>query len=119
MLSDRSSLPRRRERLSASSFGMNSCSHGERPAGRLIGLGIPLLLLVVLGSIPKLTQPDSTLGGLSFIEVYIPTLIGFDIAVTGILGLPGRWPHTGSKESCAGCPRRRFHRHGCWGRSWW
>jgi ABC-2 type transport system permease protein len=55
----------------------------------LIGLGIPLVLLVVLGSIPKLTQPDPALGGLSFIEVYIPTLIGFDIAFIGIMSLPG------------------------------
>lgn len=55
----------------------------------LFGLGIPLVLLVVLGSIPKLTQPDPSLGGLSFIEVYIPTLIGFDITVIGIMSLPG------------------------------
>jgi ABC-2 type transport system permease protein len=47
-----------------------------------------LLLLVVLGSIPKLTQPDRALGGLSFLAVYIPTLIVFVIAATGFLGLP-------------------------------
>jgi len=59
------------------------------PNRQAIGLGIPLLLLVILGSIPKLNQPDPALGGLSFIEVYIPTLIGFVIMVMGILGLPG------------------------------
>jgi ABC-2 type transport system permease protein len=58
------------------------------PNRATLGLGIPLLLLVVLGSIPKLTRPETALGGLSFIEVYIPTLIGMIITVTGLLGLP-------------------------------
>ncbi len=58
------------------------------PNRATLGLGIPLILLVILGSIPKLQQPEAALGGLSFIEVYIPTLIGFIITVTGILGLP-------------------------------
>lgn len=58
------------------------------PNRATLGLGIPLILLVILGSIPKLQQPEAALGGLSFIEIYIPTLIGFIITVTGILGLP-------------------------------
>lgn len=58
------------------------------PNRAFLGLGIPLLLLVVLGSIPKLNQPDPTLGGLSFIEVYIPTLIAFIITVEGGMALP-------------------------------
>ncbi|HZS94325.1 MAG TPA: ABC transporter permease [Chloroflexota bacterium] len=58
------------------------------PNRGLLGLGLPLLLLIVLGSIPKLSQPETALGGLSFIEVYIPTLIGFVITATGFLGLP-------------------------------
>lgn len=59
------------------------------PNRQAIGLGVPLLLLLVLGSIPKLNQPERVLGGLSFIEVYIPTLIGFVIMTMGVLGLPG------------------------------
>lgn len=58
------------------------------PNRAALGLGIPLLLLVVLGSLPKLNQPDPTLGGLSFIEVYIPTLIAFIITVEGGMALP-------------------------------
>jgi ABC-2 type transport system permease protein len=58
------------------------------PNRAALGLGIPLLLLVVLGSIPKLGRPEAALGGLSFIEVYIPTLLVFVITVMAIMGMP-------------------------------
>ncbi|MFL5339641.1 MAG: ABC transporter permease [Gemmataceae bacterium] len=50
--------------------------------------GVPLVLLLILGSIPKLNQPETALGGLSFIEVCIPALLGFVITVMSVMGLP-------------------------------
>jgi ABC-2 type transport system permease protein len=45
------------------------------PAVTGTGLGLPLLLLVVFGSIPGLGQPNSDLGGLSYFALSYPILI--------------------------------------------
>jgi ABC-2 type transport system permease protein len=45
------------------------------PTGLAAGLGIPLLLLVVFGSIPVLRQPSSDLGGFSYFALSFPILI--------------------------------------------
>ena len=40
-------------------------------------VGIPVLLLVIFGSIPSLTRPNKEFGGVSFFTIYTPTLLVF------------------------------------------
>lgn len=58
------------------------------PVGLVFGLGLPLLLLIIFGSIPSLTQPKKEFGGVSFFTVYAPTLIVLVLLVLGLLSLP-------------------------------
>jgi ABC-2 type transport system permease protein len=60
----------------------------RRPIGLLVAIGIPLLLLVVFGSIPATTRPTAALGGISFFDLYVPTLLLFVLLVVGMMGLP-------------------------------
>jgi ABC-2 type transport system permease protein len=56
------------------------------PVGLIFGVGLPMLLLVVFGSIPSLTQPNKEFGGLSFFTVYAPTLMV--LVLLGLAGVP-------------------------------
>jgi ABC-2 type transport system permease protein len=60
----------------------------RRPVGLIIAVGVPLALLVVFGSIPKTTRPQASLGGVSFFDLYVPTLLVFVLIVVGLVGLP-------------------------------
>lgn len=53
-------------------------------------IGIPVLLLVIFGSIPSLTQPKPEFGGVSFFAVYTPTLIVLVLIMLGLLNLPAQ-----------------------------
>lgn len=59
------------------------------PTGLFVGLGLPLLLLVIFGNIPTFSKPQEALGGLTPLDVYMPILIALAIAGDGIHGLPG------------------------------
>ena len=76
----------------------------RRPVGVIVALGIPVLLLVVFGSIPSTTRASAALGGISFFNLYVPTLMVFVLIAVG-LGEPSpdaRRP-TASRACCAGC----------------
>jgi ABC-2 type transport system permease protein len=60
----------------------------RRPIGLVVAIGIPLALLVVFGSIPATTRPDKALGGISFFNLYVPTLMVFVLIAVGLAGLP-------------------------------
>src|SRR6478736_235928 len=60
----------------------------RRPVGPLIAVGIPLVLLVIFGSIPATTRPEAALGGISFFTLYVPSLLMFVLIVVGLGGLP-------------------------------
>jgi ABC-2 type transport system permease protein len=60
------------------------------PVGVIFGVGLPMLLLVVFGSIPSLTQPNKEFGGLSFFTVYAPTLMVLVLLVLALLSLPAQ-----------------------------
>ncbi len=51
---------------------------------------IPVLLLVIFGSIPSLTRPNKEFGGVSFFTIYTPTLIVLVLIFLGLLNLPAQ-----------------------------
>lgn len=60
----------------------------RRPVGLIVAVGIPFALLVIFGSIPATTRPDKALGGSSFFNLYVPTLLVFVLIAVGLYTLP-------------------------------
>jgi ABC-2 type transport system permease protein len=58
------------------------------PTGLIFGLALPALLLVIFGSIPALSRPKEQFGGISFFNLYAPTLILLVLLVLSLLSLP-------------------------------
>jgi len=58
------------------------------PSYLVVALGIPVLLTVIFGSIPSLTEPSKTFGGASFFTIYTPTLMVLVLIVLGFVSLP-------------------------------
>lgn len=52
------------------------------------GLVLPIVLLIILGSFKSLNQPSRSFGGYTFLEVYLPTLVTFVLALLSISGMP-------------------------------
>ena len=60
----------------------------RRPVGLVVAVGIPFALLVIFGSIPATTRPVAKLGGVSFFNLYVPTLLVFVLIAVGLMTLP-------------------------------
>jgi ABC-2 type transport system permease protein len=60
----------------------------RQPIGLLLGLGLPVLLLVVFGSLPAFHKHQASLGGLTFFNVYLPILLALVIAALALWSLP-------------------------------
>ena len=60
----------------------------RRPIALIGGFGLPVLLLVIFGELPKFHQVSASLGGLTGFDVYLPVLMVFAIAMLALMGLP-------------------------------
>lgn len=60
----------------------------REPMAVFFTLLFPPLLLVILGSIPSMREPDSTLGGVRVIDLYAPIIVAMAIALFSLSGLP-------------------------------
>lgn len=60
----------------------------RRPAGLVVAVGVPLLLLIIFGSIPATTRARAALGGISFFNLYVPSLLVFVLIAVGLGALP-------------------------------
>lgn len=60
----------------------------REPAAVFFALAVPLLLLVILGSIPGFRQPISELGGLRVIDLYLPIIIAIAMTTLALSTLP-------------------------------
>jgi ABC-2 type transport system permease protein len=60
----------------------------RRPVGLIGGVGVPALLLVVFGEIPRFGSHTPGLGGLTVFDAYVPILIVFCFAMLALMGLP-------------------------------
>lgn len=58
------------------------------PVGLFASIGVPLALLVIFGCIPSTTRPSTALGGISFFNLYVPTLLVFVLLTLGVALLP-------------------------------
>lgn len=58
------------------------------PIGLILGLGLPVLLLVVFGFVPGFKEPASELGGGTVLALYAPILSVFALAFLGLVSLP-------------------------------
>ena len=57
--------------------------------GPLFGIGLPLVLLTIFGNIPYYNRPMPALGGgRTLLDVYVPILIAFVIAMLSLNVLP-------------------------------
>jgi ABC-2 type transport system permease protein len=56
--------------------------------GPLWGIGFPLLLLIILGSVPDLREPVEAGGSLTYFDLYVPVLILFNLAILATTSLP-------------------------------
>jgi len=54
----------------------------------VVGMGIPLLLVIIFGSIPFYNHPDKVFGGLTLLDVYVPILSAYALAVLSLTALP-------------------------------
>jgi ABC-2 type transport system permease protein len=56
--------------------------------GPIWGVGVPLLLLIIFGSIHSFKKPQKDFGGATTLEIYVPVLIAFSIAILALSALP-------------------------------
>lgn len=56
--------------------------------GPLWGVGFPLVLLIILGSIPAMRTPKEVNGGLSDFDLYVPVMVLFNLAILALTALP-------------------------------
>jgi ABC-2 type transport system permease protein len=56
--------------------------------GPIWGVGFPLVLLVILGSIPDLREPKPEYGGLSNFDLLVPVMVLFNLAMLALVALP-------------------------------
>jgi ABC-2 type transport system permease protein len=56
--------------------------------GPVWGVGFPLLLLIIFGSIPAFKKPEEDFGGATTLAIYVPVLIAFTIAMLALSALP-------------------------------
>ena len=58
------------------------------PIGLILGVAVPVLLIVIFGNVPGMNHPVKRLRGLSYFNVYFPTLIAFSVAILSLISLP-------------------------------
>ena len=62
----------------------------REPAGLVVGVGLPVLLIVIFGSIPTFQTAQDALGGLSPLDLYGPILMVFTLTMLALNSLPLR-----------------------------
>lgn len=83
-------VPRRRLGRAFGKIVRNEARLAWRSPGALIaGIGVPVVLLIVLGEVPAFQQPTPDLGGLTRFQADIPVLIIFGFTLLALWGTPG------------------------------
>ncbi len=61
----------------------------RNPRALVYALGLPVLMLVIFGELPKFQVHKASLGGLTLFDTYIPVLISMVIGLLALVNLPG------------------------------
>jgi ABC-2 type transport system permease protein len=56
--------------------------------GPIWGVGLPLLLLIIFGSIPSFSKPRAVFGGFTELDAYVPILVALSLALLSLSALP-------------------------------
>jgi len=56
--------------------------------GPVFGAGLPILLLIVFGSIPSWSKPKAVYGGLTTLELFVPIWIVMAVALISLISMP-------------------------------
>jgi ABC-2 type transport system permease protein len=59
------------------------------PVGIIGGVGIPMVLLIIFGSLPKFHQTMPGLGGQTLFDLYLPVIMVLGLAALALWGVPG------------------------------
>jgi ABC-2 type transport system permease protein len=60
----------------------------RNPRGLIFGVGLPALMVVIFGELPKDQMHKASLGGLTRFDVEVPVLVSFVIAALALYSLP-------------------------------
>ncbi|HEX3965485.1 MAG TPA: ABC transporter permease [Trebonia sp.] len=63
-------------------------TRGRASVGLGLSVGVPLLLLIIFGSIHAFSTPVARYGGLTTLDVYVPILLVFAMALLSLVALP-------------------------------
>lgn len=87
MTTDPSPPPTRRFRTFLQLVRLEARLALREPSGIVFGIGLPILLLVIFGSLPALTReiPGTSL---TIFDAYVPTLVTMVIIMIGLLSMP-------------------------------
>ena len=83
-------LPQRTPRSAFGKLLQNEGRYAWRvPVGLLMGVGIPVVALVIMGVIPGANKPVKSLDGLTVFSSYFPVFIALALGMIGLISLPG------------------------------
>ncbi|MBV9452428.1 MAG: ABC transporter permease [Streptosporangiaceae bacterium] len=57
-------------------------------SGLIVGIGLPVILMLIFGSIPAFRKAETSLHGLTLLDVYLPVLVAMSMNNLGMFGLP-------------------------------
>ncbi len=60
----------------------------REPVTLFWGIAFPVVLLVIIGAVPSSREPNPDFGGLRFVDVYLPVMLAFVLAMLAINALP-------------------------------
>jgi len=58
------------------------------PIGLVLGVAVPVLVIVIFGSVPQMNHAEKKFGGLTYFSVYFPILIAISFAFLALISLP-------------------------------
>lgn len=82
-------VPEKRPRSAFAKFLETEAKTAWRiPIGLLGGVAIPILLVIIFGSLPGMNHAESKLGGLTYFDVYFPIVIAISVSIIALVSLP-------------------------------
>lgn len=60
----------------------------REPVTLFWGIAFPVILLAIIGAVPSSRTPEADFGGLRFIDVYLPVMLAFVLAMLAFNALP-------------------------------